>query len=65
MNWRQIKPARVKRGLRQTDLAELLQIDQSTLHRWETGGVPVNEEYYRRVLYAIEKLKEFLAESRA
>ena len=65
MNWKQIKPTRVKRGLRQTDLAKLLQVDQSTVHRWETGATPVNEEWYRRVHYAIERLKDFLAESRA
>ena len=33
--------------------------------RWETGATPVNEEWYRRVHYAIERLKDFLAESSA
>ncbi|MGL5075089.1 MAG: helix-turn-helix transcriptional regulator [Waterburya sp.] len=35
LNW--IKKIRIERGLSVTKLAELMGIDRSTIHRWESG----------------------------
>lgn len=51
------KAARVNAGLSQTQVAEQLHVSKSTVSRWETGDLPVNEEIRQKLceLYCLDQ----------
>ena len=51
------KAARVNAGLSQTQVAERLHVSKSTVSRWETGDLPVNEKVRQKLceLYRLDK----------
>jgi transcriptional regulator with XRE-family HTH domain len=45
----EIRIARIRAGLTQAQLAASLYCDRATVSRWETGKVPISEEWLDKV----------------
>lgn len=53
----ELKKRRKALGLRQEDLAKILQLDQSTISLWELGKCLPSLELQRLVLHAFDAVK--------
>ena len=53
----EVKEIRKRYGMTQQQLAALLTVPQSTISRWETGKVKIDNVKFKGIIYVLENYK--------